>query len=165
MLARKPEIEQALIPELDASVVAHQHLQILKNERAHWRCLLVPSLISIGFHMFLLPLLMVITVTFADQVVNLSTWEASADQLGDNTVGEIDFEREPDLAQSEEESTVSISSDEITVATGETKPADLLFSELSWDFGTVERGPVLKHEFRVKNNSGTAIDSITARVS
>jgi hypothetical protein len=107
MLPRKPEIEHALIPELDASVVAHQHLQLLKNERARWRCLLLPSLISVVLHLFLLPLLMVITVTFADEFVSLSTWEASADQLGDNTVGEIDFEREPDLAQSEEERTVA----------------------------------------------------------
>jgi hypothetical protein len=155
--------QDGLLPEPDAAETFRNLTRGSATEQP-WRQRLLPAgLFSIGLHLFCLPLLMVITVTFADRVVSLSTWEASADQLGDNTVGEIDFDREPDPAQSEEESTVAVSSDEITVATGETKPADLLFSELSWDFGTIERGKVLHHEFRVKNKSTTAINGFRVK--
>jgi hypothetical protein len=43
--------------------------------------------------------------------------------------------------------------------------ADALFDELSKDFGTVPRGPMLSHPFRVTNNTKTPVHLASVRVS
>jgi hypothetical protein len=43
--------------------------------------------------------------------------------------------------------------------------ADALFDELSKDFGSVPRGPTLKHDFKVKNNTKQTVTISSLRVS
>lgn len=43
--------------------------------------------------------------------------------------------------------------------------ADPMFSELNKDFGSVPRGPVLKHVFTVKNTTGQTVRAVQLRVS
>ena len=43
--------------------------------------------------------------------------------------------------------------------------ADGLFSELSKDFGSVPRGPTLKHSYRIVNNTGAPVHISGVRVS
>lgn len=43
--------------------------------------------------------------------------------------------------------------------------ADLMFSELSKDFGSVPRGPTLQHAFHLKNNSNEVVHIANVRVS
>jgi hypothetical protein len=43
--------------------------------------------------------------------------------------------------------------------------ADALFDELSKDFGSVPRGPMLQHPFRVSNNTGHPVSIANVRVS
>ena len=43
--------------------------------------------------------------------------------------------------------------------------ADLMFQELSKDFGSVPRGPALQHAFPLKNNTGEVVHIAGLRVS
>src|SRR5207253_1156026 len=43
--------------------------------------------------------------------------------------------------------------------------ADRLFDEQTWDFGSVPRGPMLTHQFRVVNNTGRVVVLANVRVS
>jgi hypothetical protein len=66
------------------------------NSGTHgWRRFLRPSLVSIGLHLFLLPLLLVITVTFADSIVGVSSWRSNdGDLMGKDDIIGTDFDCE-----------------------------------------------------------------------
>src|SRR5262245_36416166 len=76
-----------------------------------WHRLVPAGLCSVGLHLLLLPLLMVITVTFSDQLFSdlpseADTYDAPSD--GGATT-ESDLEQDQDIASIEEERSVAVS--------------------------------------------------------
>jgi hypothetical protein len=107
------ENDQAgLLPEPDATETVRVMMRGSINDKSWWRRLLPPSLISFSLHLFLLPFLLVITVTFADHGVGISSWSASdnVDSLGNDAGNEPELGREKD-APAEEERTVAVGTD------------------------------------------------------
>jgi hypothetical protein len=62
------------LPEPNAAETVRVMICGSSDRNSWWRRLLPPSLVSIGSHLFLLPFLLVITVTFADSFVGVSSW-------------------------------------------------------------------------------------------
>src|SRR5262249_51774358 len=68
--------DDGLLPEPDPSQSAQQYLQRSARERRQgWRRFVPPCLCSIGFHLFFLPLVMIVTITFADELLPYSSWQ------------------------------------------------------------------------------------------
>src|SRR5262249_36630178 len=97
MTANQTDTDQnGLLPEPHAAESLRLMMRGSSDGKSTWRRLLPPSLCSLGFHFFFLSLVMVVTVTFADDILQVSTWEPAdnSDQLVDKFAGTIDFEPE-----------------------------------------------------------------------
>src|SRR5262249_33585226 len=70
------ESDQAgLLPEPDSAETLRLMMRGSSSDRPWWRRLLPPSLCSLGFHLFFLSLVAVVTVTFADEILSTAAWE------------------------------------------------------------------------------------------
>jgi hypothetical protein len=65
--------QDGLLPEPDTSETLRLMMRGSTDGRSRWRRLLLPSLCSVGLHLFVLPLLLAITVTFSDSIVDILT--------------------------------------------------------------------------------------------
>jgi hypothetical protein len=103
-----------VLPEPDALITVRQLVQGSASERLKWRRLLPAGLCSVGFHLFFLPLVMVVGVTFADSILGHSTRDAAAyrSQFSDDGIGEIDFDWHYDVARIETKSLAASDSEE-----------------------------------------------------
>jgi uncharacterized protein (TIGR03000 family) len=103
--------QDGILPEADAAESLRLMMRGSSVGKSTWRRLLPPSLCSVGFHFFFLSLVAVITVTFADDILQMSTWETAAAsmQVVDESVGEIDFEPAAELERDYDVSGVEVS--------------------------------------------------------
>jgi uncharacterized protein YkwD len=93
--------QDGLLPEPDASLVR----RLLQDSASYQRRWLPPSLCSIGLHLFLLPFLMVVTVTFSDRILSVSDWDGAEqrDASREDAMDPIEWlEREITLSEPEQ---------------------------------------------------------------
>jgi hypothetical protein len=117
--------QDGLLPEPDTSETLRVMMHGSKSGMPLWRLLLPPSLVSFGLHLFLLPFLLVITVTFADSIVGISSWttNVNADQFGNEAIIEPDWDQEKDVPSGEERMVAEGTDKQDLVAlTKQTKP-------------------------------------------
>ena len=108
-----------LLPVLDGSITVRHLRQGMAVDRSGWRRLLPAGLISVSLHLFLLPLLLVITVTLADHLNEVSASRSNDDTVfPDDLILELDPDRDMDYPV-EKERTVAAETEEAE-ATSET---------------------------------------------
>jgi hypothetical protein len=110
--------QDGLLPKPDPAETVHFLMQASCDCKSLWARLLPPSLLSIGFHLFFLPLLLVVRVSLADPNLRTSTSDHADNRslLSDHAIGEIDFDRHYDIVQIEDVSLVALATKDIQEA-------------------------------------------------
>jgi uncharacterized protein YkwD len=117
-MADQPDDDKAgLLPQPDAAETLRLVMRGSASEQSWCRRLLPAGLFSVGFHLFFLPLLMVITVTFADSILGVVTLTTNDnhEQVDNDTMIDPDFDRLEDVLVEEDR----------TVAVGTEKPEEV----------------------------------------
>src|SRR5262249_30558111 len=103
MSADLPEpISEGLLPEPDAFQTL-RHLLDAAHARPSMRRLLPAGLVSLGLHLFFLPVLLTVTVTFADEIGSIGSWRSTSYPEQPRNPTQLDVaERDYELAQVDE---------------------------------------------------------------
>ncbi|OAI52606.1 hypothetical protein AYO44_16530 [Planctomycetaceae bacterium SCGC AG-212-F19] len=94
-------ISEGWLPDPDASQTIRPLLDAA-NARPGMRRLLPAGLVSLGLHLFFLPLLLTVTVTFADDIGSLGSWGSASYPEQPSTTAQVNLvERDYEVAQIE----------------------------------------------------------------
>jgi hypothetical protein len=109
--------QDGLLPEPDAAETLHLLMRGSASDQSWWRRLLPPSLCSVGFHLFFMSFVAVITVTFADEILTYAAWDAETYAIENS----IDNSSDYDLTVMERDLPVK-DVDEVPLPTQEKEP-------------------------------------------
>src|SRR5262249_38929605 len=91
-----PDSSEGLLPQPNP-IESIRNLMRGSKRGVPWRRLLPPAAVSIGLHLFLLPFVLAITVTFADQLFTPPSFDATIDL--DNDPGwQLELDRDYEVA-------------------------------------------------------------------